>query len=241
NLHVELSFVDALMHMPKFTLMFKSLLNNKEKLFDLAMTLVNENCSMVIIKKFPKKLGDPDMFLIPCDFLKIDECLALTDLGASITLMTLSIWKKLSLPELTSTQMILELADRSTTRPAGIAKDVFVKVGRVDDKAITFKVSQTSKYSYNDTESINQVDVIDVACEEYVQEVLGFSDNSKSGNPTLISDPIIALSSPTLTPFEGGDFILKKIEACVTSEMIPSRIDDTDLDLEGEICLLEKL
>nr|GFA57683.1 reverse transcriptase domain-containing protein [Tanacetum cinerariifolium] len=184
NLHVELSFVDALMHMPKFALMFKSLLNNKEKLFDLAMTLVNKNCSMVIIKKFPKKLGDPDMFLIPCDFLEIDECLALTDLGASITLMTLSIWKKLSLPELTSTQMILELADRSTTRPAGIAKDrPYLRIGRalidvygeeltlrIDDEAITFKVSQTSKYSYNDTGSINQVDVIDVACEEYVQE-----------------------------------------------------------------------
>nr|GFB00929.1 reverse transcriptase domain-containing protein [Tanacetum cinerariifolium] len=91
----------------------------------------------------------------------------------------------------------------------------------VDDEAITFKVGQTSKYSYNDSDSINQIDVIDVACEEYVQEVLGFSDNSKSGNPTLISDPIMALSSPYLTPFEGGDFILEEIEACLTSESIP--------------------
>nr|GFD22863.1 reverse transcriptase domain-containing protein [Tanacetum cinerariifolium] len=64
---------------------------------------------------------------------------------------------------------------------------------RVDDEAITFKVSQTLKYSYNDVESINQINVIDVACEEYVQEVLGFFDNSKSGNPTPTSDPIIAL------------------------------------------------
>nr|GEW82912.1 reverse transcriptase domain-containing protein [Tanacetum cinerariifolium] len=183
NLYFELSFVDTLLHMPKFVLMLKSLLNNKEKLFDLATTLVNENCSMVILKKLPEKLGDPD--------------------------------KKLSLPELTSTQIILELADRSTTRPSGIAEDVFVKVGkfhfptdfvvvdyvveprvplilgrpflrtgralidvygeeltlRVNNKEITFKVGQTSKYSYNDTESINQIDVIDVACEEYIQEV----------------------------------------------------------------------
>nr|GEZ74623.1 reverse transcriptase domain-containing protein [Tanacetum cinerariifolium] len=130
NLHFELSFADALLHMPKFSLMFKSLLNNKEKLFDLATTLVNENCSAVILKKFPGKLGDPGKFLIPCDFLEFDQCLALADLGASINLMPLSIWKKLSLPELTSTQMILELADRSTTRPAGIAEDVFVKVGK---------------------------------------------------------------------------------------------------------------
>nr|GEW80390.1 reverse transcriptase domain-containing protein [Tanacetum cinerariifolium] len=130
NLHLELSFADALLHMPKFALMFKSLLNKKEKLFDLATTPVNENCSTVILKKLPEKLGDPDKFPIPCDFPEIDECLALVDLGASINLMPLSIWRKLSLPDLTSTQMILELADRSTTRPAGIAEDVFVKVGK---------------------------------------------------------------------------------------------------------------
>nr|GEZ35926.1 reverse transcriptase domain-containing protein [Tanacetum cinerariifolium] len=130
NLHFELSFVDALLNMPKFALMFKSLLNNKEKLFNLATTPVNDNCSTVILKKIPEKLGDPDKFLIPCDFPELDECLALADLGASINLIPLSIWRKLSFPELTSTQMILELADRSTSRPAGIAEDVFVKVGK---------------------------------------------------------------------------------------------------------------
>nr|GFA02695.1 reverse transcriptase domain-containing protein [Tanacetum cinerariifolium] len=81
-----------------------------------------------------------------------------------------------------------------------------------------------SKYSYNDAESIHRIDVIDVACEEYVQKVLGFSDNAKSGNPTPISDPIIALSSPSLTPFEGGDFILEEIKAYLTSE--PSSLFD---------------
>nr|GEV56883.1 hypothetical protein [Tanacetum cinerariifolium] len=80
---------------------------------------------------------------------------------------------------------------------------------RVDDEAIAFKVGQTSKYTYNDVELINRVDVIDVACEEYVQE--------------------------------GGDFILEEIEACLTSKSIPSGIDDTDLDLEGDIHLLEEL
>nr|GEU43275.1 reverse transcriptase domain-containing protein [Tanacetum cinerariifolium] len=214
-----------------------------------------------------------------------NECLALADLSANTNLMPLSIWKKLYLLELTSTQMILELADRSTTRPSGIVEDVFVKVGkfhfpidfvvvdyvvdprvplilgrpflrtgralidvygeeltlRVYDETITFKVGQTSKYSYNDSKSINRIDVIDIACEEYVQEVLGFSDNSKSSNPTPTSDPIIALSPPSLTPFEGGDFILEEIEDCLTSESILPGIDDTDLDLEGDIHLLEEL
>ncbi|GJY63286.1 hypothetical protein Tco_0464746 [Tanacetum coccineum] len=111
KLHFELSFADDLLHMPKFAIMFKCLLNNKEKLFDLATTPVNENCSAVILKKLPEKLGDPDKFLIPCDFPELDECLAFADLGASINLIPLSIWKKLSLPKITPTQMILELAD----------------------------------------------------------------------------------------------------------------------------------
>nr|GEV34389.1 reverse transcriptase domain-containing protein [Tanacetum cinerariifolium] len=72
---------DALLHMPKFATMFKSLFNNKEKLFDLATTSVNENCSVVILKKIPEKLGDPGKFLIPCDFPELVECLALVDLA----------------------------------------------------------------------------------------------------------------------------------------------------------------
>ncbi|GKD64628.1 reverse transcriptase domain-containing protein, partial [Tanacetum coccineum] len=115
SLHFNLSISDALLYMPKFASTFKNLLSNKEKLFEVANTPVNENCSAVILKNLPKKLGDPGKFLIPCNFPKIAECLALADLGASINLMPLSIWKKLSLPGLTHTQMILELADRSTT------------------------------------------------------------------------------------------------------------------------------
>nr|GEW73150.1 reverse transcriptase domain-containing protein [Tanacetum cinerariifolium] len=162
KLHFDLSFTNALLHMPKFALMFKSLLNNKEKLFDLATTLVNENCSPVILKKLPEKLGDPGKRL----FLRARRAL-IGVYGEELTL-------------------------------------------RVDDEAITFKV-------------------------------LGFSDKSKSGNPTLISDPIIALSSLSLTPFEGGDFILEEIEACLTRKSIPPGIDDTDFDLEGDILLIEKL
>ncbi|GJV56102.1 hypothetical protein Tco_1457107 [Tanacetum coccineum] len=229
ELHFELSFADALLHMPKFASMFKSLLNNKEKLFDLAKTPVNENCSVIILKKLPKKLRDLDKFLIPCDFLELVECLALADLGASINLMPLSIWKNVSLLELTPTQMILELADRSTTSPS------------VDDEAITFKVGQTSRYSYNDAVSINRIDVIDVACEKYAQEVLGFSDSSTSGNSTSSLDPILFTSSPSLTPFEEEDFILEEIEACLTNDSIPPGIDDDNFDPEGDLLLLEKL
>ncbi|GKC22233.1 reverse transcriptase domain-containing protein [Tanacetum coccineum] len=113
---------------------------------------------------------------------------------------------------------------------------------RVNDKAITFNVGHTLRYSYRyDDESVNQIDSIDVTCEEYAQEVLGFLNSSKSGNPTPSSDPIITTSSPSLTPFEGGDFVLEEIEACLTSDSIPPGIDDADFDPEGDILLLEKL
>ncbi|GJV10215.1 reverse transcriptase domain-containing protein [Tanacetum coccineum] len=107
-----------------------SFLMNKEKLLELAKIPLNENCSAMLLKKLPKKLGDPGKFLIPCNFPGMDVCHALADLGASINLMPLSIWKKLSLPDLTPTRMTLELADRSITYPKGLAEDVFVKVGK---------------------------------------------------------------------------------------------------------------
>ncbi|GKC60193.1 hypothetical protein Tco_1087791, partial [Tanacetum coccineum] len=66
------------------------LLNDKDKMIELTKTPVNENCSAVILKKFPEKLGDPGRFLIPCDFPEMNECLALADLGASINLMPLT-------------------------------------------------------------------------------------------------------------------------------------------------------
>nr|GFD35136.1 reverse transcriptase domain-containing protein [Tanacetum cinerariifolium] len=100
DLHFELSFADALVHIPKFALMFKKLLNNKDKLIELTKTPLNENCSAIVLKKLPEKLGDPGRFLILCDFSEFDNCLALADLGPSINLMPLSIWKKLRLPTL---------------------------------------------------------------------------------------------------------------------------------------------
>nr|GEV91136.1 reverse transcriptase domain-containing protein [Tanacetum cinerariifolium] len=101
----------------------------KEKLQELANTPLNENYSAVILKKLPKKLGDPGKFLIPYGFSEL-KCKALAGLGASINLMPLSIWKKLGLPELIFTRMTLELANRAICTPAGIARDVSVSVGK---------------------------------------------------------------------------------------------------------------
>nr|GEX99939.1 hypothetical protein [Tanacetum cinerariifolium] len=109
--------------------MLKVLLSNKEKLQELANTPLNEICSAIILKKLPKKLGDPGKFLILYGFSEL-KCKALADLGASINLMPLSVWKKLCLPELIPTRMTLELANRAICTPVGIARDVFVPVGK---------------------------------------------------------------------------------------------------------------
>ncbi|GJW12330.1 reverse transcriptase domain-containing protein [Tanacetum coccineum] len=227
--------------------------------------------------------------LIPCEFSGINTCNALADLGASINLMPYSVWKDLSLPELTPTCMTLELADRSITEPIGIAKDVRLMVGkfqfpadfvvvdfepdprvplilgrsflktsralidvyegeitlRVGKEAITFNLDQTLRYTANYNHmTANRIDVIELACEEYSQEVLGFSDSVAYGNPSPDYDPIVSNSSPTLTPFGDSDFLLLE-EAnafiAITDEPNSREIDVTYYDPEGDILILEAL
>ncbi|GJY14027.1 reverse transcriptase domain-containing protein [Tanacetum coccineum] len=273
----EISFTDALVLMPKFASTLRTLLGNKEKLTEvartsnepcLARTSMNEHCSAVILNK---------------------NGLALADLGASINLMPFSVWEKLSLPDLTPTCMTLELADRSISKPMGIAKDISVKVGvfhfpadfvvvdfdpdprvplilgrcflktsralidvhkgeltlRIGSEAITYNLDQTSRYSANYTHmTANKIDVIDMACEEYSQEVLGFTDIIASGNSTPYYDPIVATSSPTLTPFGDSDFLLLE-----EADSFLGLADDPDCpaynpfyyDPEGDILILEAI
>ncbi|GKA84980.1 reverse transcriptase domain-containing protein [Tanacetum coccineum] len=130
DLSFEISFTDALMLMPKFASTLKTLIGNKENLSEMARTPLNENCSAVLLNKLPKKLGDPGRFLILCEFFGINTCNALADLGASINLMPYSVWRNLSLPELTPTCVTLELADRSISEPIDIVEEVYVTVGR---------------------------------------------------------------------------------------------------------------
>nr|GFA59309.1 reverse transcriptase domain-containing protein [Tanacetum cinerariifolium] len=256
-------FADALILMPKFGPSIKNLLTNKDKLCELARTPLIEHCSTVLLKKMPEKLGDLGKFLIPCEFPRMAECLALANLGASINLMPLSVWNKLSLPDLSPTYMSLELANRLISRPVGVAEDVFVKVGtfhfpddfvvvdfdadprvplilersflktgralidlfegeltlRVGKEAITFNLDQTSRYSANYSDiTAKRIDIIDMACEEYLQEVLGFFDVIVSGNPTPYYDPIISTTSSTLTQFGNSDFLLEEVDAFLALE-----------------------
>nr|GEW06700.1 reverse transcriptase domain-containing protein [Tanacetum cinerariifolium] len=286
DMSFEISFTDALILMPKFASTLKALIRNKEKLSEIDRTPLNEHCSVVLLKKLTKKLGDPGKFLIPCDFPRMAECLALADLGTSINLMPWSVWKRLSLPDLNPTCMTLELADHLISHPVGVAEDVYVKVGsfhfpadfvvvdfdadprvplilersflkteralidvfegeltlRVGKEAITFNLDQTSRYSANYSDiTAKRIDVIDMAGEEYSQEVLGFSDVISSGNPTSYYDPIVSTTSLTLTPFENSDFLLEEVDAFLAIEDDPTspEVDQSYLDPEGDILLLK--
>nr|GEW82182.1 reverse transcriptase domain-containing protein [Tanacetum cinerariifolium] len=170
--------------MPKFASTIKSLLTNKDKLFELAKIPLNENCSAIFLKNLPEKLGDPGKFLILFVDFDADPRVPLI-LGRSFLR--------------TSRALIYVYKEEITLR--------------VNDEAVTFNLNQTTRYSstYDDM-SVNRINVIDVASEEYAQEMLGFFKNSTGGNPTPTSEPIIFDSSPSLTPFEGSDFILEEIE-----------------------------
>ncbi|GJR53158.1 reverse transcriptase domain-containing protein [Tanacetum coccineum] len=227
DLRFDISFADALLLMPRFDPTIKSLLMNKEKLLELAKIPLNENCSAMLLKKLPEKLGDPGKFLIPC----------------------------LSLPELTPIQMTLELVDRSITLPKGVAEDVFVKVGKfhfpTDFVVVDFKADPRVPLILGRSFLRTDHALIDVYGEEitlrvkneaeFSQEVLGFSNNSSGGNPTSSSDPILSSTTPSFTPFEGGDFILEELETFLQTPDEFTDLDDDFYDTEGDILYLEQL
>nr|GFC20671.1 reverse transcriptase domain-containing protein [Tanacetum cinerariifolium] len=247
----EISFADALILMPKFTSTLKALIRNKEKLSEMARTLLNEHCSTVLLKKLSKKFGDPGKFLIPCDFPGMAEWLALADLGASINLMLWSVWKRLSLPDLTPTCMTLELADRLISYPVGVAEDVYVKVGSfyfsADFVVVDFDVDPRVPLILGRSFLKIGRALIDVfegeltLRVEYSQELLGFSNVIASGNPTPYNDSIVSTTSPTLTPFKNSDFLLEEVDAFLAIEDDPTspEVDQSYLDPEGDILLLE--
>nr|GEU44214.1 reverse transcriptase domain-containing protein [Tanacetum cinerariifolium] len=201
--------------------------------------------------------------VLPTNNGGINTCNALADLGASINLMPHSVWKDLSLPNLTPTCKTLELADRSITEPIDtrvplILGRSFLKTSRalidvyqgeitlrVGKEAIAFNLDQTSRYTANyDHMMANQIDVIDMACEEYSQEVLGFSNVITSGNPSPSFDPIVSTSSPTLTPFGDSNFFLfEEGNSFLSLEDDPTspKVDECYYDSEGDILLLEEI
>ncbi|GKC42259.1 reverse transcriptase domain-containing protein [Tanacetum coccineum] len=257
KLHFNISFAEALAQMPKYANMLRDLLTNKEKILELANTPLNKNCSVVLLKNIPEKLGDPRNFLIPCDFSELEECLALADLGASINLMPLSVWKKLMLPELKPNRMTLKLANRLVAYPVGIAEDVFVQVGKftfpADFVVINYDVDPRVPLILGRPFLRTARALVYVYGEEFTlrvdDEKLVFNVESTSkyphkhgDDPTPSSDPVIASLSPSLTPFGDSDFILEETGAFLAlDDSILPEIDNGIYDSKGDVLFLEKL
>nr|GEV76390.1 reverse transcriptase domain-containing protein [Tanacetum cinerariifolium] len=244
DLHFELSFADALVHMPKFAPMFKKLLNNKNKLIELTKMLLNENYSAVVLKKLPEKLGDPRRFSIPCDFSKFDNCLALADLGASIILMPLSIWKKLRLPTFNDTKMVLELADRTISKPTGVAENVFVKVGKfyfpADFVVLDFiadpRVSLILERPFLSTAHA----IINIHEREIIKR-----QNQQSLTIQCDDIPSIKkveqINKIDFIDAGGIDFDSEEIENFLNDDSIPFGVEDSPFNMEEDIIFLESL
>nr|GEZ94101.1 hypothetical protein [Tanacetum cinerariifolium] len=253
QLHINITLADALILIPKYQKMIKTLFSNKEKLLELANTPLNENFSAVILKKLPEKLGDPRKFLIPYGFSEL-KCKALDD-----------------------------LANRAICSPAKIARDVFVSVGKftfladfiiVDyesdprvplilgrpflwtaralidvhreemilrdgDERLTLNIRHdTSSYSNQPhKESINMINIYNDSCEGYLEDL--FATNHLSGNPIFSSHT--NLTSPeVINPLSGNttssspDQLLKKFADELALIAFPPRNDDLPFDIESD-------
>ena len=130
KLHINISFADALEQMPSYVKFMKDILSQKRRLADFETVNLIEECSAILQRKLPQKLKDPGSFTIPCTIGNAIFKRALCDLGASINLMPLSIFKRLGLGEARPTTVTLQLADISLKHPRGVIEDVLVKVDK---------------------------------------------------------------------------------------------------------------
>ncbi|GJZ71183.1 reverse transcriptase domain-containing protein [Tanacetum coccineum] len=225
QLRLEIGLKDALVEMPKFNKWLSSLLRNKEKLEEIAITTVNAECSAIIMNKVPEKLEDPGKFLIPCALQELDRTSALADSGASINLLPHSIYKKLGLEALTPTRMTLELANRSISHPMGIAEDVVVRVDGftflADFVKLTLRVGKDELVYYADKSEKNK----DKNCVHAIS-IIDFSKEDPFSGSTTNS------LHPSSSPVKTSDNIEKFTDELAPLDSLPSGNDDSTLKKE---------
>nr|GEW12199.1 reverse transcriptase domain-containing protein [Tanacetum cinerariifolium] len=202
--------------------------NPSDKLIELTKTPLNEKCSIVVLKKLPEKLSDPGRFLFPSEnvFVKVGKFYIPADFVVLDFIADLRVPLILGRPFLSTAHALIDVYEG-------------VIILRHDEQSLTLKCGDTPSISYNNFESLNKVDLIDATCEEYSQEVLGFSYIVASGNPTPYYEPIVSNYSSSLTPFGESDLILEEIKDYLNDDSIP--IEDSEFDMEGDILILEAL
>nr|GEW74250.1 reverse transcriptase domain-containing protein [Tanacetum cinerariifolium] len=209
DLNFNINFADALILMPKFGPTIKTLLTNKDKLSELEKTPLNEYCSASptgMTLELSNRLISHSVWVVEDVFVKVGTF----HFSAYFLVIDFNADPRVPL-----------ILRRSFLKTGRALIDVFEGelILHVSKESITFDLDQTSRYSsnYNDMMA-NQIDVIDMASEEYSQEVLGFSNLITSGNPTPYYDLIVFTSSPTLTLFGDSDFLLEEVNAFLALE-----------------------
>nr|GEU78105.1 reverse transcriptase domain-containing protein [Tanacetum cinerariifolium] len=249
DMSFEISFAEALILMPKFASTLKALIGNKEKLsMAECLSLVDLGASINLMPFFVwKRLSLLDL---------TPTCMTLELADRSISLpvgVAQDVYVKVGSFHFSADFVVVDFdADprvplilrRSFLKTERDLIDVFEGelTLRVGKKAINFNLDQTSRHlaNYSDM-TAKRIDVVDMACEEYSHEVLGFSDKISSGNLTPFYDSIVSTTSPTLTPFENSDFLLEGVDAFLAIEDDPTSLEfyQPYLDPEGDILLLE--
>nr|GEU66630.1 DNA-directed DNA polymerase [Tanacetum cinerariifolium] len=164
--------------MPNYGKFLKELVSNKHKLKQISSAFLSDESSAMIQSKVPPKLGDPRIFLIPCNFNKAFSCNALADLGVSINLMLYSLYTKLSLETLKSTRMSVRLTNCSFQYHIGIAKNMLVEVGKLPFLWISLFLKWKKKVKFPSFwedlffTPLMHIDVIDEILEEYFNALL---------------------------------------------------------------------
>ncbi|GJX51028.1 reverse transcriptase domain-containing protein [Tanacetum coccineum] len=212
----------------KYQKMIKSLLSNKEKLLELANTPLNENCSVVILKKLPEKLGDPGKFLIPCSFRELN-CKALVDLAGIASDVFVPVGRftfptDFVIVDYESDPRVPLILGRPFLRTARALIDVHGEelILRDGDEILILNMKHdTSRYSNKpQRESINMIDIYNISYEDYLEDLFANEKitNHLSGNPTFSSEP-----------------------DTLTSDLTSPEVKDDIFDPEGDIVLIEKL
>nr|GFA86048.1 reverse transcriptase domain-containing protein [Tanacetum cinerariifolium] len=197
-----------------------------------------------VLKKLPEKLGDPGRFLIPSDFSKFDNCLALADLGASITLMPLSIWKKLKLPTLNDTKIVLELADKTISKPTCVAENVFVKVDKfyflADFVVLDFIVDPRVLLILGRTFLSTAHAIINVHEREIIIRQDQQSLTFQCGDISSIKK-VKRINKIDFIDAGGIDFDSEEIVNFLNDDSIPFGVEDSPFNMDEDILFLESL
>ncbi|KAJ9168544.1 hypothetical protein P3X46_020050, partial [Hevea brasiliensis] len=171
KLYINVPFVDALSQMPSYAKFLKEILSNKRKLEDDETIALTEECSAILQRKLPPKLKDPGSFSIPCHIGESCSTKALCDLGASVSLMPLSIYEKLNMGDLKPTHISLQLADRTIKYPEGILENVPLKLTlRVSEEQLIFNINNSMKKHHSEADTCLRVDIIDELVEEHFRK-----------------------------------------------------------------------